>query len=266
MGLLSERVSRARDEGRKSLVAYIVAGDPAREVTVPLMHELVAGGADVIELGVPFSDPEAEGPVIQLAHERALAGGTSLGDCLDMVRAFREQDAATPVVLMGYLNPVETMGFEPFSKRAAASGVNGAIIVNLPPEESAELGGHLRRNGVASVYLLAPTTTDERARMICEAGGGFVYYVSLKGTTGADTLDAADVADKLARFRKFSELPIMVGFGVKDSAGAKAVAAHADGVVVGSAIVEIMAGNLADPAALKREVRHFVAELRAAID
>ena len=266
MGLLSERLGHARKENRKSLVAYLVAGDPAREVTVPLMHELVEAGTDVIELGVPFSDPEAEGPVIQLAHERALAGNTSLDDCFDMVRAFREKDRRTPVVLMGYLNPIESMGFESFSRRAAKAGVNGTIIVNLPPEESAELENHLQRNGLESVYLLSPTTTDERAAMICAASRGFVYYVSLKGTTGATTLDVVDVAAKMARFRKLGDLPVMVGFGVRDGASARAVARLADGVVVGSAIVKVIEENLSNTAELKRRLRRFVMELRASID
>ena len=269
MSLLSAKVSANKSSGRKSLVAYLVAGDPSPDMTVPLMQTLVAAGVDVIELGVPFSDPEAEGPVIQLAHERALAAGTSLLDCLDMVAAFRLDDAQTPVVLMGYLNPVEKMGYESFAGRAAAAGVNGTILVNLPPEEAADLDAHLKQQDIDSVYLLAPTTTDERAEMICKASRGFVYYVSLKGTTGAGHLDSRDVASKLARFRQFSKLPILVGFGVRDADSARAVARVADGVVVGSAIVSQVQAEVESHLSmetLKARLHEFVATLREAID
>jgi tryptophan synthase alpha chain len=265
MARLSTRLNEIGDDGGKALVAYIVAGDPQPQTTVPLMHELVAAGVDVIELGIPFSDPEAEGPVIQLAHERALRHKVSLSQCLDMVSAFREQNERTPVVLMGYLNPIESMGYENFAKRAAEAGVNGTIIVNLPPEEAGGLSVQLKSNGVESVYLLAPTTTDQRAAMICEASSGFVYYVSLKGTTGASSLDASDVREKVGQFRKFCKLPILVGFGVKDAETASAVAEVADGAVVGSAIVKIMAECESDDAELFARVGSFVRELRAAL-
>lgn len=266
MSLLSARVEANRSAGRKSLVAYLVAGDPSLDLTVPLMHDLVAAGVDVIELGVPFSDPEAEGPVIQLAHERALAAGASLAKCLDLVADFRRDDAATPVVLMGYLNPIEIMGYAGFASRAAEAGVSGTIIVNLPPEEATDLDTHLKQHDIASVYLLAPTTTDARAALICQACRGFVYYVSLKGTTGAGHLDTQDVADKLARFRQLSNLPILVGFGVKDADSARSVAALADGVVVGSAIVSIMQEHQAAPQEMRRQLKELISELRDAID
>jgi tryptophan synthase alpha chain len=266
MGMLSEKLKSLASNNRKALVAYIVAGDPEPGVTVPLMHKLVESGVDVIELGVPFSDPEAEGPVIQLAHERALAHNVSLTDCLEMATEFRQSDQATPIVLMGYLNPIETMGYENFAVKAAKAGVNGTIIVNLPPEEAVGLSASLEANDIEPVYLLAPTTTDERAQMICQASRGFVYYVSLKGTTGAANLDIDDVTEKMARFKKVSPLPIMVGFGVKDGAGAKAVAEVADGAVVGSAIVKLMAEHKGDLKKLNDEVGKFVSELRAAID
>jgi len=266
MGMLSERLKSLASKNKKALVAYIVAGDPEPGVTVPLMHRLVESGVDVIELGVPFSDPEAEGPVIQLAHERALAHNVSLTDCLEMASEFRQSDKATPIVLMGYLNPIETMGYENFAVKAAKAGVNGTIIVNLPPEEAVGLSVSLDANGIEPVYLLAPTTTDERAKMICQASRGFVYYVSLKGTTGAANLDIDDVTEKMARFKKVSPLPIMVGFGVKDGPGAKAVAEVADGAVVGSAIVKLMAEHKGDLKKLNDEVGKFVSELRAAID
>jgi tryptophan synthase alpha chain len=266
MGMLSEKLKSLVANNKKALVAYIVAGDPEPGVTVPLMHRLVESGVDVIELGVPFSDPEAEGPVIQLAHERALAHNISLADCLEMAAEFRQCDKLTPIVLMGYLNPVEAMGYEKFSTKAARSGVNGTIIVNLPPEEAVDMSAFLEVKDIEPVYLLAPTTTDERALMICKASKGFVYYVSRKGTTGAGNLDIDDVSEKMTRFRKFSELPIIVGFGVKDSSGARAVSQLADGAVVGSAIVKLMDENRGDLKKLNHEVGQFVSELRAAID
>ncbi|MGI9322625.1 MAG: tryptophan synthase subunit alpha, partial [Pseudomonadales bacterium] len=247
---LSTHLKQLQADGKKALLAYLVAGDPHKKATVPMMRQLVESGVDVIEVGVPFSDPEAEGPVIQLGHERALAGGTGLADCLDMVADFRRDNQTTPVLLMGYLNPIETQGYQSFAAAAAKAGVNGTIIVNLPPEEAGELDAQLAKQGLESVYLLAPTSTDDRARMICEASKGFVYYVSLKGTTGAATLDVSDVQAKLKRFKAMSSLPVIVGFGVKDPASAKSVAAVADGVVVGSAIVSLMAEHREDEAAM----------------
>ena len=266
MPLLSTHLNELIAARRKALVTYLVAGDPAPGITVPLMHRLVESGADVIELGMPFSDPEAEGPVIQLAHERALAHNTSLGDCLDMVGEFRQQNRTTPVVLMGYLNPIETLGYAAFAGRASNAGVNGVIIVNLPPEEAGDLSKALAANDIEMVHILAPTTTDERAGYICEASRGFVYYVSLKGTTGAATLDVRDVAEKLAGFRRFCKSPIMVGFGVKKGADARAVAAAADGAVVGTVIVDLMAQHKDDAEGLIRAVGELVKEMRRAID
>ena len=266
MNSLSATLSELADGNKKALVAYIVAGDPTPELTVPLMHTLAEAGVDVIELGMPFSDPEAEGPVIQLAHERALAHGVSLRDCLTMASEFRRKDQRTPIVLMGYLNPIESMGYERFAEQARAAGISGTIIVNLPPEEAGELNALFARHGIDPVYLLAPTTTDERAEAVCRASRGFVYYVSLKGTTGASNLDINDVAEKLARFKKISRLPILAGFGVSDGRSARSVAEIADGVVVGSAIVKRMAEHRDEPDRLLRSVKQFVSDLRAAID
>jgi len=266
MTRLSTTLITKKAQNGKALVAYIVAGDPEPGETVEIMHELVRAGVDVIELGVPFSDPEAEGPVIQLAHERALKHKVTLADCLDMVSAFRHDNTTTPIVLMGYLNPIEIMGYSVFAERASAAGVNGTIIVNLPPEEAGDLETVFEAAGIEQVYLLAPTTTDERAAMICGASRGFVYYVSLKGTTGAASLDVADVAEKMARFRPLGELPIMVGFGIHDADSARAVAAVADGVVVGTAIVKLMETHGDDPVRLRLELSRFVSGLRAAID
>ena len=263
---LTTRINESAAAGRKSLVAYLVAGDPTKRSTVKLMHALVTSGVDVIEMGVPFSDPEAEGPTIQLAHERALKGNVSLVDTLTMVAEFRVSDNTTPIILMGYLNPIEKMGYEVFAKDASTAGVDGTIIVNLPPEESGDLSTALRANDIDSVYLLAPTTTDERAAFVCSQSRGFVYYVSLKGTTGSSTLDIIDVTKKLSTFRKISTLPIMVGFGIKDAEIATQVASVADGVVVGSAIVQLMADHTEDPELGIQKVSELMAGMRAGID
>lgn len=265
MARLSETLSGIKEKGSKSFLAYIVAGDPTKELTVPLMHELVAAGVDGIELGMPFSDPEAEGPVIQKAHERALANQTSLKDCLDMVREFRATDQETPVVLMGYLNPVEHMGYESFCRAASDAGIDGTILVNLPPEEAGDLTAAMADNNIEPVYLLAPTTTQRRAEIICSASRGFVYYVSLKGTTGAASLDVADVKANLGRLQGASTLPVLVGFGVKDQESARAVSGVADGVVVGSAIVSLMEKHQGNGEKMIASVGAFVREIRKAV-
>ncbi|MFP6807550.1 MAG: tryptophan synthase subunit alpha [Pseudomonadales bacterium] len=266
MSRLTTRINESAAANRKSLIAYLVAGDPERETTIKLMHSLVASGVDVIEMGVPFSDPEAEGPVIQLAHERALQGNTSLVDTLAMVAEFRVADNTTPIILMGYLNPIEKMGYEIFARAASAAGVDGTIIVNLPPEESGGLSTALEANDIDSVYLLAPTTTDERAAFVCSRSRGFVYYVSLKGTTGSLTLDIKDVRTKLARFRNISSLPVMVGFGISNAEIATQVAEVADGVVVGSAIVKLMADHCDNPAIGIQKVSDLMSGMRTGID
>ena len=241
MSRLGERFAALAADGRKALNTYIVAGDPAPEVTVSAMHALVRGGADLIELGVPFSDPEAEGPTIQAGIERALAHDVTLADVLDMMSAFRNDDPNTPVVLMGYLNPFLRMGYEAFCARAADAGVDGVIVVNLPPEEADTFRNALQTRYMDLVLLVAPTTTPERATFIAGQGSGFLYYVSYKGVTGARRADAAAVAKRLADIRGVaSGLPVLVGFGIKDGASAAAIAPHADGVVVGSALVETM--------------------------
>ena len=261
---MMSRLSAALEGERKSLLAYIVAGDPDREATLELMHDLVESGVDAIELGVPFSDPEAEGPVIQLAHERALQSSTSLEHCLGIVRDFRETDRRTPVILMGYLNPVESMGYEKFANRAAKSGVDGLIIVNLPPEEASVLKESLRKNSLDLIYLVAPTTTQQRMEMICSESSGFVYYVSLKGTTGAGTLDVKEVESKLVQLRSASNLPILVGFGIKNGETAAAVGAYADGVVVGSALVDLIAKQ--EPGQGNKDVCNLLREIRQGLD
>ena len=237
-----------RKEGRKALIAYIVNGDPFPEATLTTMHALVAEGVDIIELGVPFSDPMAEGPTIQLGHERSLKHNTSLTSTIDLVREFRQTNSVTPVVLMGYVNPVERMGYQNFASLASAAGVDGLLTVDLPPEESVELNACLKDVGIESVFLIAPTTTLDRSKKIVALASGFLYYVSLNGVTGAGHLDIAAVTQKLSELRKITELPICVGFGIKDADSAKAVAAYCDGVIVGSLLVDQM-GKMVDSSA-----------------
>ncbi len=246
MSRIAGRFQQLAQQGRKALIPYVVAGDPALEVTVPLMHRLVHGGADIIELGVPFSDPMSEGPVLQLGHERALANGVGLRHVLQMVREFREQDQETPVLLMGYANPVEHMGYAAFADAAAEAGVDALLTVDIPPEEVSNLNAQLQRVGMDNIFLVAPTTPDARVARITAQASGFIYYVSLKGVTGAGHLDVVDVADHIALIRRHSELPVAVGFGIKDAESARAVASVADGVVVGSALVDSMARAVED--------------------
>ncbi len=258
--------ARARAAGRTALVPFVTAGDPVPGVTVPLMHRMVAAGADLIELGVPFSDPIADGPVIQRATERALAQGVTLTDVLAMVRAFREGDSETPVVLMGYLNPIEVMGYERFADAARDAGVDGALVVDVPPEEGQDLVAALRARGLDLVYLLAPTSDAGRIGRIGAVASGFVYYVSVKGVTGAGNLDVASVADKLAAIRAQIQVPVGVGFGIKDAATAARVAGIADAVIVGSAIVSRIEQLRDQPGQIADVVGEFLGELRTAID
>lgn len=242
-----------KSSGRKAVIPYIVAGDPWPSATLALMHAMVEAGADILELGVPFSDPMAEGPVIQLAHERALAHKVSLTQVLDIVSTFREKDDSTPIVLMGYANPVEAMGYENFASRAKQAGIDGLLTVDMPPEEAASLNKALESVAIDSIFLVAPTTTEARIAQICEQATGYIYYVSLKGVTGAGHLDADDVALHVNRIKDKTTLPVCVGFGIKDADSAKAVARTADGVVIGSVLVAAMyqeAGEKAVEAAL----------------
>ena len=266
MSRIEKRFEALRAAGRKALVPYITAGDPAPEHTVPLMQALVAAGADLLELGVPFSDPMADGPVIQQACERALRHHTSLDDVLDMVRKFREQDDETPIVLMGYLNPIEVMGYREFARRAAEAGVDGALTVDMPPEEADDLVAELRAEGIDPIFLLAPTTTPERMDAIAEHGSGFLYYVSFKGVTGANRLDVAAVAEKLAEIRRHTDLPLGVGFGIRDPESAAAVAGVADAVVVGSALVKLVAEHEQKPEVMIRIVSDTLRVMREAMD
>ncbi len=253
-------------QGRTALIPFVTAGDPGPEVTVPLLHAMVEAGADIIELGIPFSDPMADGPVIQRASERALEQGVSLNNCLEMVRQFRETDPSTPIVLMGYLNPIEVMGYGEFAERAQAAGVDGALIVDIPPEEGSALLDVLQEREIDSIYLIAPTSTKERIRLICDVAGGFVYYVAIKGVTGAAHLDVAEVNTKLEEIRQETGLPVGVGFGIKDAASAAGVAETADAVVVGSAIVRRIEQLRERPDAIAGEIAAFLRGLRSAMD
>jgi tryptophan synthase alpha chain len=266
MSRIATRFAALAEQGRKALIPYFTAGDQGPALTVPLMQRLVSSGADLIELGVPFSDPAAEGPVIQMACERALEHNVSLHDVLDMVAEFRRHDADTPVILMGYLNPVEVMGYTAFAEAASKAGVDGVLIVDMPPEEAEEPLQTLRAAGLDLVFLAAPTSTDERLEKIGRASSGFVYYVSLKGVTGSAALDTTAVAAKLQQVRQHVDLPVGVGFGIKDAATAAAIAEVADAVVVGSAIVQRIADNAGNEAAILDAAGDLVAQMRAAMD
>ena len=266
MSRLEARFSQLRQQGRRALIPYITAGDPEPRITVTLMHALVEGGADILELGVPFSDPMADGPVIQQASERALRHHVTLHQVLDMVREFRRNNHDTPVVLMGYLNPIEALGYEAFAVAAAAAGVDGALTVDLPPEEADEFVKALRTRQLDPIFLLAPTSDADRIRRILAVASGFIYYVSLRGVTGAGHLDLVEVQRKVAAIRKQTRLPVGVGFGIGSPQAAADVAEFADAVVVGSALVRRIADLAASPENIPAEARSFMAALRAAMD
>lgn len=264
MSRIQVTFDKLKQQQRKALIPFITAGDPSPQSTVPLMHALVEAGADVLELGVPFSDPMADGPTIQRASERALKHGMSLRGVLTMVAEFRKQDATTPVVLMGYGNPIEAMGWEVFAKRCAEVGVDGVLTVDFPPEESHEAFEHLLAHGIDPIFLLAPTTDDARVERVAKLARGYVYYVSLKGVTGAGNLDLAAIEQKIPQLRKHIKLPIGVGFGIRDAATALAVAKLCDGVVVGSRIVQEIEDSTEQNAVAN--VGKLVKELRQAVD
>lgn len=262
---IDARFAALAEQGRTALIPFVTAGDPHPDWTVAMMHELVASGADLLELGVPFSDPTADGPVIQAASERAIEKGVSLESVFDMVRRFRAEDSETPVILMGYLNPIERLGYADCFAAAADAGVDGMLIVDCPPEEMAQLRPHLDASGLYPICLVAPTTTERRRKLICAAAAGFVYYVSFKGITGANRLDANTLVQPLADLREDTSLPLVVGFGIKDPQGASAVAFAADGVVIGSALVATLADAQSEAEALER-ICAFVAPIRQAMD
>lgn len=264
MARIAASFEKLRQQGRKALIPFITAGDPQRGSTVPLMHTLVTAGADIIELGVPFSDPMADGPTIQRSSERALKHGTSLRDVISMVAEFRTTDRSTPVVLMGYANPVEAMGYEQFAETAKAAGVDGVLVVDYPPEEWTGLLAALDSRGIDPIFLLAPTSTDARMREVARMARGYIYYVSLKGVTGAAHLDLTEVESKIPLIRRHIKLPVGVGFGIRDAATARAVAQFADAVVIGSRLVEEIERSSAD--ALLGNVTALLAGIRSGMD
>ena len=264
MSRIKEALAAVEARGRKALIPYICAGDPYPALTVPLMHALVDAGSDVVELGVPFSDPMADGPVIQRASERALRHGVSLAGVLDMVVEFRATDERTPVVLMGYANPLEHMGVDVFAARAKAAGVDGVLVVDYPPEECAAFAASMRGNGIDPIFLLAPTSTEARIDAVARVASGYIYYVSLKGVTGSATLDVAEVARRIPQIKARVSVPVGVGFGIRDGASAKAIAAVADAVVIGSRIIQEIEASA--PGSEVENVRRFMSGIRAAMD
>lgn len=263
MSRIAATFTRLNKQGRKALIPFITAGDPDPASCVPLMHALVAGGADIIELGVPFSDPMADGPVIQRASERALKHGVSLRDVIGWVAEFRKTNSETPVVLMGYANPIEAMGSDHFVTSAKAAGADGVVVVDYPPEEAEQLVAILDTAGLDTIFLLSPTTSDARLKQVAELGRGYLYYVSLKGVTGAANIDVADVAQRLARIRSHTKLPVGVGFGIRDGETARNIAQVADAVVIGSRLVQEIE---AAPQEAVNRARTFMSSIRTAMD
>ncbi len=264
MNRIDAKFASLRERRRKALIPYVTVGDPHAEGTAAIMAAMAAAGADVIELGMPFSDPMADGPVIQKASERALARGIGMAQVLAAVREFRADDQATPVVLMGYANPIERYGSERFADDAKAAGVDGVLVVDYPPEECEDFTAVLKARGIAPIFLIAPTSSDERIRSVARVASGYVYHVSLKGVTGAGHFDIAAVEQMIPRIRSHVKLPVGVGFGIRDAATARAVANAADAVVIGSALVQRLEGSSREeaPAIAGR----FMAEIRAALD
>jgi tryptophan synthase alpha chain len=264
MSRIAGRFAELKSAGRKALVPYITAGDPLRESTVPLLHGMVEAGADILEIGVPFSDPMADGPAIQRSSERALKNGIGLADVLNFVVDFRKKDSTTPVVLMGYANPIEAMGVEKFVAAAKAAGVDGVIVVDYPPEECGPFADLCGKAGIDCIFLLAPTSTDARIREVARVGTGYLYYVSLKGVTGVKSVDAEEVAAQLPRLRSASKLPVGVGFGIKDAESARAIGRIADAVIIGSRIVQEIESAGAGQAVAR--VKALLAPIRKALD
>lgn len=266
MSRLTQTFEALRKAGRRALIPFLTAGDPNPQFTVPTLHALVAAGADIVELGVPFSDPMADGPVIQRASERALAHHMSLRKTLAMVEEFRRSDRTTPVVLMGYLNPIECMGYAAFVEQAKRVGVDGVLTVDLPPEEAGEFVPLLYAAAIDPIFLLAPNSTEDRIRRIAALGRGYLYYVSLKGVTGASHLDLAEVERKIAQVKAMTDLPIGVGFGVKNAETAAAIGRFADAVVVGSALVEKIGEACDRPDAARAQLVELLRGMRQALD
>lgn len=266
MSRIAGRFAALAKAGRKALIPYVTGGDPNPDVTVPLMHAMVKAGADLIEIGIPFSDPMADGPVIQAACERALKHHVSLRNVLDMVRTFRMQDKDTPVILMGYLNPVEVMGYATFAQAAKDAGVDGVLTVDLPPEEASDFLLELKKAEIDPIFLISPSTSDERIRKIAAVASGFLYYVSFKGVTGANRLDVGAVANKVKTIRSLTNIPVGVGFGIHDAQSAADVSAVADAVVVGSALVKRITALAEQPAQINASLTDVLTGMRLAMD
>jgi tryptophan synthase alpha chain len=264
MSRIPARFQKLREQGRKALIPFVTAGDPTPQLTVPIMRALVAGGADIIELGVPFSDPMADGPTIQRSSERALKHGVGLRDVLGFVREFRREDATTPVVLMGYANPIEAMGYAEFADQARADGVDGVLVVDYPPEESRDLSAALKAREIDSIFLLAPTSIESRMDDVARMASGYVYYVSLKGVTGSANIDLDEVSRRLPQIRAHVDLPIGVGFGIRDAQTAKAVSSVSDAVVIGSSLVQEI--ERSTPAEVEKKVTQWLGDVRRAMD
>ena len=256
---------RLEASSKKALVPYILAGDPLGK-TVDVMHKMVKSGADIIELGFAFSDPVADGPVIAQAHERAVSQGVTLNDVFSMVSAFREADNDTPVILMGYLNPVEIMGYETFAERACEAGIDGVLMVDLPPEAAGDLLEHLHARQMDMINLVTPTTSDERIQKICDVASGYLYYVSLKGVTGSAKLDVDAVQKRVAHIKQFAKVPVAVGFGIRDGESAAAISKVADAVIVGSVLVSELAKFAEEGQTCVERVTDRLAEMRSAMD
>lgn len=266
MSRIESRLQALKSQGRKALIPYVMCGDPTLDVAVPLMQAMVAAGADVIELGMPFSDPFADGPTIQLAGERALRAGTNVTGVLEQVAKFRQSDNDTPIVLMGYLNPIEKLGYEHFCHAAHQAGVDGLLLVDMPPEERSVVAEYCDQLGLDTVFLAAPTTVDERLESIAKATQGYLYYVSLKGITGSGSLDLGEVEQRVNHIRTLTDVPIMVGFGVKTGDQARAIGAAADGVIVGSVLVQAMADNEQTPENIPTAVGDLLSAIRTRMD
>lgn len=264
------KAQKTKSGSKVALIPYVMTADPVPEITLPLMHAMVEAGADIIELGAPFSDPMADGPVIQAASERSLAHNTSLHDVFSLVAEFRKTDDKTPIVMMGYLNPIEVMGYDAFAQQASACGIDGVITVDMPPVEAQDYVPALKSQGLDPVFLLAPTSTEQRVKNLADVASGFVYYVSLKGVTGAATLDVGGVEQKVAQIRQFIDLPIGVGFGISDAESAAKVSRCSDAVVVGSAIVKKMTLNSGkteqERSIIIKEISDILSAMRAAMD
>lgn len=262
----------SQQNGRKALIPYVTCGDINLETTLALMHALAKAGADLIELGVPFSDPMADGPVIQKASERAIANGVGLSEVLETVAKFRETDQDTPLVLMGYANSFEAMGHEQFSDRAGQAGVDGVLVVDYPPEEYGDFETHLKRAKIAPIFLLAPTSTDERIQQIARIASGYVYYVSLKGVTGSAALDVEQVRERVQHIKASCNIPVGVGFGIRDAESARAISQVADAIVIGSKLIQTVNEAVTDSSAsgvqeqAVKNAADWLAGIRQAVD